>query len=136
MTEPKEPQWLLVEAVLAMHKMLIAEHGGTSEVRDRGLLDAALARPQNLFAYEDPKPPLTRLAASYAFGIAKNHPFVDGNKRVALTAAAVFLEINGASLDANEAEAVAVFRDLAGGILGEDELAVWLNKNTREVETR
>jgi death-on-curing protein len=129
-----QPKWLLVEAVLAMHKMLIAEHGGRGEVRDRGLLESALARPQNLFGYEDRKPPLTRLAASYAFGITKNHPFLDGNKRVALTAAAVFLEINGTSLEADEAEAVAVFRDLAGGSLSEDELAVWLDQNTRKVK--
>ena len=93
MSSPAEPKWLLLEAVLAMHKLLITEHGGASEVRDRSLLESALARPHNLFGYEDPKPSLSRLAASYAFGIAKNHPFVDGNKRVALTAAAVFLEL-------------------------------------------
>jgi death on curing protein len=126
-----KPKWLLVDAVLAIHKMLIAEHGGATKMRDRGLLESALARPQNLFGYEEPKPSLTRLAASYAFGIAKNHPFVDGNKRVALTAAAVFLEINGWSLKADEAEAVNVFLDLATGKLGEDDMAVWLEQNTR-----
>ena len=112
--------------------MLIAEDGGTAEMRDRGLLESALARPQNLFGYEKPKPSLTRLAASYAFGLAKSHPFVDGNKRVALTATAVFLEINGWSLQADEAEAVNVFLDLAAGKLGEDDMAVWLEQNTRK----
>ncbi len=131
MTKRKEPRWLLVEAVLAMHKVLIAEHGGVAVVRDRGLLESALDRPKNLFGYEHPAPSLTRLAASYAFGIAKNHPFADGNKRVALTASAVFLEINGCSLEADEAEAVAVFRDLAAGGVGEVELAAWLERNTR-----
>jgi death-on-curing protein len=111
--------------------MLTAEHGGAVEVRDRGLLESALGRPQNLFGYGEPTPPLTRLAASYAFGIAKNHPFMDGNKRVALTAAAVFLEINGLSLEADEAHAVRVFRDLAAGKLSEEELAVWMEQNTR-----
>lgn len=133
MSSPAEPKWLLLEAVLAMHKLLIAEHGGASEVRDRSLLESALARPHNLFGYEDPKPSLSRLAASYAFGIANNHPFVDGNKRVALTAAAVFLEINGAPLEANEAEAVAVFRDLASGAIDEDELSLWFDQNVSDV---
>lgn len=133
MSSLAEPRWLLLEAVLAMHKLLIAEHGGASELRDRGLLESALAQPQNLFGYEDPKPSPSRLAASYAFGIAKNHPFVDGNKRVALTAAAVFLEINGASLQASEAETVAVFRDLASGAIDEDELILWFDQNVSEV---
>lgn len=130
MTKPKEPKWLSVDAVLAMHKMLIAEHGGATDVRDRGMLESALARAKNLYGYENPKPSLARLAASYAFGIAKNHPFVDGNKRAALTATAVFLEINGCTLEAAEAEAVAVFRDLAAGKIDEEELAVWLDENS------
>ena len=130
MTKRKEPRWLLAEVVLAIHKMLIAEHGGTGEVRDRGLLESALARAKNLHSYE--KPSLARLAATYAFGIAKNHPFVDGNKRVALTAAAVFMEINGLTFDAAEAEVVAVFRDLAAGKITEDELTVWLEKNSHK----
>ncbi len=133
MTKRQEPKWLLVDAVLAMHKMLIAEHGGAAELRDRGLLESALARPQNLFGYEDPKPSLTRLAASYAFGIAKNHPFVDGNKRVALTAAAVFLEIHGQTLGAAEADAVITFERLAAGELDETELGKWFDDNVTDV---
>jgi len=112
-----------------MHEMLIAAHGGTSGLRDRGLLESALARPENLFVYEEAAPTLARLAAGYAFGIARNHPFADGNKRTALTVAAVFLEINGQSLVAEEAEAVAAFRALAWGKLDEEELAVWLEEN-------
>ena len=108
MTKREEPKWLLTEAVLAMHKMLVAEHGGAVEVRDQGLLESALARPKNLHCYENPEPSLARLAASYAFGIGKTLPFVDGNKRVALTASAVFLEINGQTLTASEAEAVVI----------------------------
>ena len=131
MTKRKTPKWLLIAAVLAMHKMLIAEHGGAAEVRDRGLLESALARPENLFAYERPKPSLARLAASYAFGIAKNHPFVDGNKRVALTASAVFLEINGQTLTATEAEAVVVFSGVAAGTIEEDELAAWFEEHAK-----
>ncbi|MFC1610663.1 type II toxin-antitoxin system death-on-curing family toxin [Myxococcota bacterium] len=130
MTKRKQPKWLLNEAVLAIHKMLIAEHGGTAEVRDRGLLESALARPKNLHGYENPKPSLARLAASYAFGIAKNHPFVDGNKRVALTASAVFLEINGRTLTASEAEAVVMVEGLAAGSISEEELAAWFEENT------
>ena len=96
----------------------------------QGLLESALARPKNLHGYETPKPPLARLAASYAFGLAKNHPFVDGNKRVALTASAVFLEINGYTLTATEAEAVVIFECLAAGGLSEEGLAKWSKKNT------
>jgi len=112
-TKAKAPRWLLIDAVTAMHKMLVAESGGSPILRDRGLLESALARPKNAFTYEKPRPTLAHLAAAYAFGIAKNHPFVDGNKRLALTAAAVFLEVNGATLAASEAEAVIVFRNLA-----------------------
>ncbi len=126
MTRRKERTWLLTEAVITMHKMLVAEHGGSSIVRDRGLLDSALARPKDLFASAKTKPTLPALAAAYAFGIIKDHPFVDGNERVALTAAAVFLEINGATFDASEAETVIMFRNLAAGGMGEEELAEWL----------
>ena len=120
---------MLVDAVISMNKMLIAEHGGSSGLRDRGLLESALARPKNLFAYVKPKPTLSTLAAAYAFGIVKNHPFLDGNKRVALTAAAVFLEVNGATLEACEAETVVVFRSLAAGRMKEKELATWFQQH-------
>jgi death-on-curing protein len=125
MSKPKEPRWLLTDAVITMHRMLVAEHGGSPILRDRGLLESALARPKNLFAYEKPRPTLAHLAAAYAFGIVKDHPFVDGNKRVALTAAAVFLEINGATFASREAEIVIVFRNLAAGGMSEGKLAAW-----------
>ncbi len=96
-----------------------------------GLLSSALSRPRNSFAYSDPKPSLAEIAASYAFGLAKNHPFVDGNKRIALTAAAVFLEINGHALVAPEAEAVVMFRGLAAGEVNEAELAGWISSNLK-----
>jgi len=88
----KEPTWILDEVVEAIHLRQIAEHGGSEGVRDTGLLSSALARPKNLFAYSNPKPDLAALAASYAFGIVKNHPFVDGNKRTAYVVCGTFLE--------------------------------------------
>ncbi len=126
-----KPRWLLTDAVITMHKMLVAEHGGSPILRDRGLLESARARPKNLLAYGKPKPALAALAAAYAFGFVKNHPFVDGNKRLALTAAAVFLEINGATFEASEAEAVIVFRDSAAGVMSEEALAEWFRERVR-----
>jgi death-on-curing protein len=130
----KEPRWLPVAAIHAMHEELIAEHGGSSGVRDQGLLESALARPQNLLAYGDPS--LAELAASYAFGIARNHPFVDGNKRVALMAAYVFLGLNGHRLIAPEAEAVVMTRDMASGGCSEAEYAAWLSGNLEPTKGR
>lgn len=107
--------------------MLLAEFGGASGIRDEGLLDSALMRPQNLFAYENPT--LERLAASYAYGLIKNHPFCDGNKRIAFTAAVLFLEINGERVIADEAEAVIQTLALAAGEQTEEAYADWLVKN-------
>lgn len=121
------PQWLLREVVVAIHEMLLAEFGGASGIRDEGLLDSALMRPQNLFAYENPT--LERLAASYAYGLIKNHPFCDGNKRIAFTAAVLFLEINGERVIADEAEAVIQTLALAAGEQTEEAYADWLVKN-------
>lgn len=118
--------WLLEEAVRAVHSRQISEHGGRPGLRDEGLLLSALARPQNLAAYGDPTPDLAALAASYAFGIARNHPFIDGNKRVALVAARTFLLINGADLEATQEEKYVTFLRLAEGGLSEGELAEWL----------
>jgi len=119
--------WLLFEAVLAMHKAQIVQHGGDDGVRDIGLLDSALARPKNVEAYE-PDADLARLAAAYGFGIAKNHPFIDGNKRTALVATLSFLEINGAELIAKTKDLYLAFLSLADGTLTEDELAAWLRE--------
>lgn len=119
--------WLQLRDVVAIHDMQITEFGGLAGMRDAGALESALARPLNLTAYE--KPSVYRLAASYAFGVARNHPFVDGNKRTALVAAFTFLELNGAQVEATEAEAVLTFLDLAAGKLPEKDLAAWLVKH-------
>lgn len=130
----KEPRWLTAVAIHTMHEELIAEHGGSSGVRDQGLLESALARAQNLLAYG--KPTLAEMAASYAFGIARNHPFVDGNKRTALMAAFVFLGLNGQRLVAPEAEAVVMTLELASGACGEAEYAAWLAANLEHQKSR
>lgn len=116
---------MLPDVVNAIHKMLIAEHGGLPGVRDQGLLDSVLARSRQQMAYGK-KTTLFQLAAAYGYGLARNHPYIDGNKRIALTVAAVFLELNGHVLDAPEAEAVIVFQQLADGSLSEETLAEWI----------
>jgi death-on-curing protein len=120
-----EPRWVLDVVVVAVHRLLVAEHGGRPGIRDKGLLDSALARPEQRFCYE-PQATLFDLAAAYGYGLAKNHPFVDGNKRAALAVAAIFLEMNGFSLDAPETETIAVIEKLAAGDLSEPALAQWL----------
>ncbi len=118
-------KWLRSETVLAIHKLQIAEHGGDDGVRDPGLLDSALSRPLNIEAYE-PGADIARLAAAYAHGITKNHPFVDGNKRAALAATRTFIELNGFHLDATQQDKYFTFLALADGTLSEDALAGWL----------
>jgi len=108
-----------------MHSQQLALHGGSEGIRDETLLDSALAKPQNVFAYEEGVN-LFRLAASYAFGIARNHAFVDGNKRTALAVSAVFLVRNGWDIEASKEELYLTFLHLADGSLGEQELAAWL----------
>ncbi len=107
----KEPAWVLNEVVQAVHSLLLTEHGGGIGVRDHGLLDSALARPKQKFSYE-PKSSIFVLAASYSFGIAKNHPFVAGNKRTAFTIGVLFLELNGYLLTAPESIAAVAFEML------------------------
>ena len=128
----KEPTWLLKQLVLACHAEAMQDHGGSDGLRDEGLLDSALARPRHLFAYESAD--LCRLAASYAHGIAKNHPFVDGNKRAAFVAAAVFLVVNELELTALPAHAAVFVQALAAGEIGEAEFAAWLRDVTRKVK--
>jgi len=118
--------WVRADAILAVHEEQLAQHGGGVGVRDLGLLESALARPENLAAYGDPD--LADLAAAYAFGIARNHPFVDGNKRTAAVAALLFLWANGAETDIGEAELVTAILSLAAGELAEDQLAAWLRE--------
>ncbi len=120
-------EWIEPNAVLAMHKRQIAEHGGTEGVRDEGLLLSALARPENLHAYGEDVD-LAALAASYAFGIAKNHPFLDGNKRTALVVAVAFLNLNGYDFEAPGEETYITFLRLAEGSITEENLAGWFRE--------
>src|SRR4028119_1895938 len=110
-----DPIWINKELALAIHSRQLAEHGGADGVRDEGLLDSALGRPRNRFAYEDPTPPIPALAAAYAFGIARNHAFIDGNKRTAAVVCETFLTLNGFALDAADVELYPIFVSLAAG---------------------
>ena len=115
--------WVALDVAIAAHAEQIAEHGGGEGIREAGLLDSAMARPQNLALYGDPD--VSELAASYAFGIARNHPFVDGNKRTAAVVSETFLVLNGHVLTATDAELVITFVALAAGELSEEELTDW-----------
>ncbi len=126
----KEPIWLKSQHILAIQEALLAQFGGLAGIRDMGLLESALARPQQLFAYG--KPTIVELAASYAHGIAKNHPFLDGNKRAAFMAAYTFLGANGLELVASEVDAVVRTFGLAAGDVSETEFAAWLEANTEK----
>jgi death-on-curing protein len=125
----KEPRWLPKDLILAVHNRQLAEHGGGIGVRDEGLLESALARPQNLFAYGESD--VTALAGAYAFGIAKNHPFIDGNKRTAFVACELFLAANGYDLAASDEECLAMMLGLASSEIGEAEFAAWLRENVQ-----
>jgi len=119
-----EPVWVARDLVLVLHERLLAEHGGAPGLRDQGLLDSALARPRQLLAYGAPD--LCALAGAYAAGLVRNHPFVDGNKRIAFMTAYVFLARNGRRLRAPEAEATATVIGLAAGEIDETAFAAWL----------
>ncbi|MEG9436748.1 type II toxin-antitoxin system death-on-curing family toxin [Edaphobacter sp. HDX4] len=124
-----EPRWISKNGVLAMHNEQLAEHGGASGIRDESLLDSALAKPHNVFAYSE-NPDIFRLAASYAFGIARNHAFLDGNKRTALVVSFTFLFMNGWEVEASREETYFTFLHLAEGTLSEDQLAAWFRSHT------
>ncbi len=123
-----EPTWLLDAAVLIAHEMSLANFGGQEGLRDSHLLASALARPKNLFAYGSPD--LRDLAAAYTFGIVKNHPFMDGNKRAGFLAGAAFLELNGEKLIATEPEATRIILGVASGVINERQLADWFRENS------
>ncbi len=127
----KRPEWILRETVFALHEQLLAEFGGSKGIRDEGLLNSALDRPENLFVYGQPT--LSELAAAYSFGLVKNHPFVDGNKRIGFAIAAVFLQLNGRMLVATEVDAVIQTLALAAGEIGEKDYANWLELSSVEV---
>jgi len=123
------PIWLEAREILLFHHLLIDEHGGLHGIRDEGGLESTLARPQNLLSYH-PETTTTSLAACYGFGLCQNHVFNDGNKRIALTAINIFLQLNGLNLNASEAEAVHVIREVASGNVDESMLASWISKNS------
>ena len=125
----KEPVWLDREDALGVHDMMLAHYGGASGLRDSGLLDSALSRPLNHHAHGEQS--LHALAALYAAGVVRNHPFVDGNKRTGFMLAAVFLEINGWELTADEESVVQMTRGLASGKVSEEEYRAWLESNSR-----
>jgi death-on-curing protein len=127
----KTPVWVLHETVLTLHEQSLAEFGGSAGIRDEGLLDSALHKPEQLFAYA--KPAIFDLAASYGFGLVKNHPFIDGNERVGFVVAVVFLELNGYRFQSTEAEAAVQTLALAAGELSEAGFAAWLKANARKI---
>jgi death-on-curing protein len=127
----KEPVWVPLRAVVTIQAELIAEHGGLSGPPRAGDLEAALGRPVNLHAYSESPPSIPRLAAVYGFALARGHCFPDGNKRIALAIIDVFLRMNGLELAAAETEAVDTSLRLAAGELGEDDLARWIEANSR-----
>jgi death on curing protein len=121
-------RWIEKRLLLLLHDESLAEHGGASGLRDEGLLDSALARPLNLVAYGEPD--FADLAATYAHGLAKNHPFVDGNKRAAFLAAGLFLALNGKRLSASQADATLAVFGLAAGEIDEEAFADWIRKHS------
>ena len=128
MTEMIEPKWVSEETVLKIHQRQISEFGGSEGVRDMGLLQSALARPQNAFHYNQVTS-LTRLAVAYAFGIAKNHAFIDGNKRTALVTSFLFLMKNDFIIKATDEERFTAILSVAEGIMDEEQLTQWLDKH-------
>ena len=123
-------RWVSKTALILLQAESLAEHGGLEGIRDEGLLESALARPINLNAYEGVTDP-ARLAAAYATGIARNHPFADGNKRTAFLALGMFLALNGRRLTADKVDATRTMRALAAGDMAEDELAGWIQRNIK-----
>jgi death-on-curing protein len=125
----KPPVWVARETVLAVHEQLLAEFGGSSGLRDEGLLHSALGRPENLFGNGEPD--LFDLVASYGFGLVKNHAFVDGNKRTGFAVAVLFLQLNGVHLEATETDATVQTLALAAGAIKESTYAAWLRKTSK-----
>jgi death on curing protein len=121
--------WIQDEVVIAIHHQQLTEHGGLEGIRDEGLLQSALCRPKNLLAYTDSALDLADLAAAYGYGIVKNHPFVDGNKRTAYIVMRTFLKLNGHDLQASDEDKYQIWIDLATGILSEIELAEWIRNH-------
>lgn len=129
MTITSEPHWLDATFTHLLHRESLQQHGGSDGVRDHGLLESALGRPQHRYVYT-PDVTLADLAASYGFGIVRNHPFIDGNKRTGLLAIRAFLYLNGWILDPDQEDAIAVIVSLASGEVDEDQLAAWIIANS------
>ena len=128
----KAPHWISKKVLLLLHEESLSMFGGARGLRDEGLLDSALGRPQNRLVY-DSASMIAELAASYAFGIAKNHAFVDGNKRAAFLSIGVFLSSNGYALEAGQVDAIQTILALASGSLDEPGLAVWIKANMARI---
>ena len=126
-----EPDWISRELCIDMHERELARYGGLTGIRDEGLLDSALNRPRQLFSFGDPN--IQQLAAAYAFGIARNHPFLDGNKRCALMAALFFLESNGYEFSGTSDEAIVFTLELAAGTMSEAAFCEWLTARSDEI---
>ena|SRR6476646_1513292 len=124
----KEPEWIALEIIVSIHDAQLAEHGGARGIRDAALLESAVVRPKNLYSYSNDIS-LNRLAAAFAVGIAKNHAFIDGNKRTGWVTCAVFLELNGIPVISESAEVVSMMLDVADSKITEEEFALWLDRD-------
>lgn len=129
----KEPRWITELSLILLHAEALAEYGGKEGLRDEGLLESALARARNVFLYQQISD-VAALAAAYATGIARNHPFIDGNKRTAFLTIGLFLEKNGFELTADKVNAIEVIFQLAAGELPEDKLAAWINQHMKKMK--
>jgi death on curing protein len=126
-----EPRWISKKALLLLHEESLSEFGGARGLRDEGLLESALARPRNIYAYNNAAT-IAELAASYCYGVAKSHAFADGNKRAAFLCVGLFLAINGYRLRASQVDGIKTMLGVAGGTVQEQELALWIAQNSRE----
>jgi death-on-curing protein len=126
----QEPIWMEAADAVVAHDLQLAAHGGSTGIRDAGLLESALAKAKNIWAYADSTPTFATLAAAYAFGISSNHPFIDGNKRTALVLSFAFLDVNGFEVTASQEEAFFTILGLAAGEITEAELARWFAEHT------
>jgi death-on-curing protein len=129
-----EPIWMELGDAVIFHDMELAAHGGSAGLREPGMLESAIMRPRNLWAYTDAPPSLTRLAAAYAFGISSNHPFVDGNKRTSLVVSFAFLDTSGVAVTASQEDAYETILRLAAGEIGEQQIAQWFDRNTAPLQ--
>lgn len=127
-------RWVDRTALVLLHDESLAEHGGAAGMRDEGLFESALARPKNLTAYEDPD--IASLAAAYGFGLAKNHPFVDGNKRAAFLAVGLFLALNGYRLSASQLDATKAMLGVTAGEVSEPDFAAWIRAHSAKRKKR